>query len=216
MYQKSALAIMLLYLCVILSGAWLCAKGVLGEKVLARFLEKTKYGVEALKQEPYEDVVISRFIMSQEEPRLANGNLEIEISVLEKEYCICMSDTDYDTLLRIVEAEAGGEDITGKLLVANVVINRVKSPKFPNTVREVVYQRQQGVSQFTPVSDGRINTVQISDSTIEAVEQALLGTDVSQGALYFVNRKAANPERMKWFDKHLVRLFCYGGHEFFL
>ena len=57
-------------------------------------------------------------------------------------------------LLRIVQAEAGICDDKGKILVANVIINRVKSSRFPGNVRDVVYQR----SQFSPVSNGTINT----------------------------------------------------------
>ena len=59
-----------------------------------------------------------------------------------------MSDEDYDTLLRIVEAEAGSEDIKGRVLVANVIMNRVKSEDFPNTVTEVVWDNSDGVPQF--------------------------------------------------------------------
>mgnify|MGYP002610956818 CR=1 FL=1 len=55
-----------------------------------------------------------------------------------------MSDEDYDTLLRIVEAEAGSEDIKGRVLVANVIMNRVKSEDFPNTVTEVVWDNSDG------------------------------------------------------------------------
>ena len=50
---------------------------------------------------------------------------------------------------------------------------------------------------------------------VEAVELALDGTDLSKGALYFAARNAANEKNMRWFDTHLVRLFAYGGHEFF-
>lgn len=206
----------LMYMCAMLTGAFICAQGVLGEKMFARYMTDSEYGIEAFKQLDDEQIITSKFILAEEESRPGAGNLQIGVSVLEKKYCICLSETDYDTLLRIVEAEAGGEDATGKLLVANVVINRVKSTKFPNSVQGVVYQQEHGVSQFTPVSDGRISTVSISEATREAVEQALLGEDVSQGALYFVNRKAADPDRMRWFDEHLCRLFCYGGHEFFL
>ena len=58
-----------------------------------------------------------------------------------------LSEQDHDALLRIVEAEAGGEDSDGKLLVANVVLNRVNSEKFPDTVTEVVMQKEQGVAR---------------------------------------------------------------------
>ena len=76
---------------------------------------------------------------------------------------------DYQTLLRIVEAEAGVCDSKGKILVANVVLNRVRSGEFPNTIREVVYQP----SQFSPVSNGSINTCQVTSQTIECVRRAM-------------------------------------------
>lgn len=126
-----------------------------------------------------------------------------------------MSDEDYDTLLRIVEAEAGSEDIKGRVLVANVIMNRVKSEDFPNTVTEVVWDNSDGVSQFSPTYDGRINEVAVSDETREAVKQALKGTDYSEGALFFIQKSAAEEHNVKWFEKDLKRLFKYGVHEFY-
>ena len=114
-----------------------------------------------------------------------------------------------------MEAEAGGEDIIGKMLVANVILNRVNNAAFPDSITEVVFQNSNGVYQFTPVSNGRFFKACASDSTIEAVNRVLKGEDVSGGALYFVSRKHADPERMKWFDDNLHFLFTYGGHEFF-
>lgn len=126
-----------------------------------------------------------------------------------------MSDEDYDTLLRIVEAEAGSEDIKGRVLVANVITNRVKSEDFPNTVTEVVWDNSDGVPQFSPTYDGRINEVAVSDETREAVKQALKGTDYSEGALFFIQKSAAEEHNVKWFEKDLKRLFKYGVHEFY-
>lgn len=126
-----------------------------------------------------------------------------------------MSDEDYDTLLRIVEAEAGSEDIKGRVLVANVIMNRVKSEDFPNTVTEVVRDNSDGVPQFSPTYDGRINEVAVSDETREAVKQALKGTDYSEGALFFIQKSAAEEHNVKWFEKDLKRLFKYGVHEFY-
>lgn len=126
-----------------------------------------------------------------------------------------MSDEDYDTLLRIVEAEAGSEDIKGRVLVANVIMNRVKSEDFPNTVTEVVWDNSDGVPQFSPTYDGRINEVAVSDETREAVKQTLKGTDYSEGALFFIQKSAAEEHNVKWFEKDLKRLFKYGVHEFY-
>ncbi len=128
---------------------------------------------------------------------------------------ILLSDEDYNNLLRIVEAEASGEDEKGKILVANVVLNRVADDSFPDTVSEVIFQQNNGVTQFSPVANGRFYTVEISEETIEAVDKALAGEDLSQGALYFAARKHANKKSMRWFDECLEFLFAHGGHEFF-
>ena len=126
-----------------------------------------------------------------------------------------MSDEDYDTLLHIVEAEAGTEDIKGKILVANVIMNRVKNEEFPNTVTEVVWERTNGVPQFSPTYDGRIHEVTISEETREAVRQVLEGTDYSEGALFFIQKSEAEKHNVSWFEKDLKKLFKYGVHEFY-
>ncbi|MBU5471341.1 cell wall hydrolase [Falcatimonas sp. MSJ-15] len=125
------------------------------------------------------------------------------------------SESDYQALLRIVEAEATGLDIKAKILVANVVINRVMDEHFPGTVEGVVYSREGGSYQFSPLSDGRFYNVIVTDTTIEAVDRALYGEDYSQGALFFAARKSASNANMSWFDRNLTRLFEYHGHEFF-
>ena len=147
--------------------------------------------------------------------RASSGQRVVDYNILERKPKYSISKEDYDILLKIVEAEAGGEDITGKMLVAGVVMNRVESSKFPDTVKEVVFQREKGVSQFSPIADGRYEKVCVSDSTIEAVEKVIYGEDITKGALYFASRKYADPEKMKWFDNSLTLLFSYGGHEFF-
>ncbi len=126
-----------------------------------------------------------------------------------------MSDEDYDTLLRIVEAEAGTEDVKGRVLVANVIMNRMKNDEFPDTVTEVVWQRIDGVPQFSPTYDGRIYEVSITDETKEAVREALEGVDYSEGALFFIQKSEAEDHNVSWFEKNLQRLFKYGVHEFY-
>ena len=146
--------------------------------------------------------------------RADSGQRVIDYQVLERTG-MTLSEHDYQILCRIVEAEAGGEDINGRILVANVILNRMESPIFPGTVEGVVFQKSGGTFQFSPIRGGRYYRVKVSDETIEAVERALLGEDYSEGALYFVSRKGAAPDKMRWFDNHLTRLFQYGGHEFF-
>lgn len=125
------------------------------------------------------------------------------------------SDEEIEVLQRIVEAEAGCEDEDGKLLVANVVLNRVKDEAFPDTISGVVFQKDGGVTQFSPVASGSIYQVEVSEETAAAVNRALEGEDISEGALYFAARKYASKKNMKWFDENLTFLFRHGGHEFF-
>lgn len=122
-----------------------------------------------------------------------------------------LEEQEYQVLLKIVEAEAGGEDCQGRMLVANVVMNRVRSSRFPNTVTEVVYQRCSGKAQFSPVSDGRIDQVSISQETVEAVARALNGEDASAGALYFRSVHSNS----NWFDRALRRVTEHGNHIFY-
>ena len=122
-----------------------------------------------------------------------------------------VSDDDYQVLLRIVQAEAGVCDEKGKILVANVVLNRVKSQECPDSVRSVVYEP----SQFSPVSDGSINSVKVTEETKECVNRALEGEDYSDGALYFMNRRGSRSRAVSWFDSHLTYLFRHQNHEFF-
>ena len=124
---------------------------------------------------------------------------------------ISFSDQDYEVLKRIVEAEAGGCDMKGRILVANVILNRVRDGEFPSTITDVVYQR----SQFSPVSDGRLNSCSVSEKTVEAVNRALSGEDYSQGALFFMNRIRSRSSNVSWFDRNLTYLFQHEKHEFF-
>ena len=204
-YKKYGLILLVSNLLVI--TAWMCARGVQINKIVSQ---------EAFRASFMEDIAeYQETSFCSVVPAAASDQRVLECGVLEKKPVYQLRDTDYNALLKIVEAEAGGEDENGKLLVANVVLNRVKSGIFPDTVTEVVYQREFGVCQFSPVSDGRINRVKVSEETKRAVDRAVYGEDISQGALYFVARKAVAADKMQWFDNHLTWLFAYGGHEFF-
>lgn len=129
----------------------------------------------------------------------------------KNEDCFKLEYNDYNVLLKIVEAEAGGEDITGKMLVANVILNRVNSDCFPDTVTEVVYQKQNGTPQFSPTADGRIESVNISQETLEAVQRVMNGEDSSNGALFFRSIHCNST----WFDNALTRVVEHGNHIFY-
>lgn len=147
----------------------------------------------------------------------ASGQRVVDYQVLEQEVEILyeLGEADLEALCRIVEAEAGNEDEDGKLLVANVVLNRMEDEHFPDTVTEVVFQQEKGVYQFSPIANGSYYRVSVSEETYAAVERALEGEDISEGALFFAARQYASSSRMAWFDNHLDYLFKHGGHEFY-
>ena len=126
-----------------------------------------------------------------------------------------MDKQDYEWLLKLVEAEATGGDVKSKILIANVVLNRVNDPHFPDSIYDVIFQTSGGAAQFSPTADGRIYSVEVTEETIEAVDRALQGEDYSEGALFFVARQSADDVNVQWFDSELIPLFSYGGHEFF-
>ncbi len=147
--------------------------------------------------------------------RTSSGQRVVDCSELQRESKYRLEQEELEALLRIVEAEAGCEDEEGKLLVANVVLNRLNSDKFPDSITEIVFQRENGVTQFSPVANGSYYKVTISEETVDAVGRALAGEDISRGALYFAARKYADSDSMRWFDEKTTLLFRHGGHEFF-
>lgn len=205
MYKKAMSGLMLINLLILLG--FLCIKGI-GENE-----EASKPVYEAQLDEIY--TADARKSAVGIVSVASSGQRIVDCEILDKEYKYDLSDQDLEALLRIVEAEAGGEDEEGKLLVANVVLNRLENDKFPDTVTEVVFQRENGVTQFSPVNNGRYWTVEVSEETVSAVARALEGEDISRGALYFAARKHADSDKMKWFDEKLTFLFAHGGHEFF-
>lgn len=134
----------------------------------------------------------------------------------KNKYVVKLSEHDKEVLLRIVEAEAGDEDVEGRMLVANVILNRVNcKTEFPDNVTEVVFDHSGGVYQFSPISDGSYYDVTVTKGTKEAVDRVLKGEDKSKGALYFMARRYAAKRNVEWFDSSLTYVLTYADHEFF-
>ena len=110
-------------------------------------------------------------------------------------------------LAKIAMAEAEGESLEGKVLVMNVVLNRVHSTQFPNTIEEVIFQDK----QFSPIKDGRFDKVVPNDECWEALELVRTGYDISNGALYFISDFSPNT----WHSRNLEVLFVEGNHMFY-
>lgn len=114
------------------------------------------------------------------------------LSPVEQEkaqWSYALVDEELQLLQKIVMAEAEGEPYEGKIAVANVILNRLRSANFPDTIKEVIYQK----SQFSPVHNGRLNRVTADKETIAAVNEALNGRkEVTDDTYYFLSLKLAS------------------------
>lgn len=119
-------------------------------------------------------------------------------------------DSEY-WLAKIIEAEAGGEILKGKIAVGAVVLNRVDDDWFPDSIKDVIFQKYKGNYQFSPVGDGRIYKVKVSADSIEAARRALQGEDPTNGALFFYNPKISKST----FFKTRRAVAMIGNHKFF-
>lgn len=111
-------------------------------------------------------------------------------------------------LAKVAMTEAESESVKGKELVIMVVLNRVASDEFPDTIKEVIFQK----NQFKSVSNGRWNKVEPDAdcwAAVEAVMQAKY--DYSEGALYFESCKNSDD----WHSKNLEFLYQFENHKFY-
>lgn len=110
-------------------------------------------------------------------------------------------------LARLINGEARGESYLGQVAVGAVVLNRVESSEFPNTISGVIYQK----GQFSCITDGNFNKAIDKDSTVyKAATEVMNGADPTNGALFFYNPKTA---KSKWLFS-LKTVTTIGNHRF--
>lgn len=118
-----------------------------------------------------------------------------------------LSNGDKYLLAKIAMAEAEGESIKSKALVIATVLNRVSSNKFPNTIKEVIFQE----NQFSPTSNGRWERVEPNEDCYKALNMVLKGKIQSKGSLYFESCSTTN----NWHSRNLSYLFEIDAFRFY-
>lgn len=113
-------------------------------------------------------------------------------------------------LSRIISAEAKGESLKGQIAVGNVVLNRVRSKSYPNTIYGVIFDRKHG-TQFSPVSFGTIYQKPTA-SAIIAAKICLEGYSLSNDILFFMNPRIATNN---WISQNRPYAFTIGNHKFY-
>lgn len=112
-------------------------------------------------------------------------------------------------LAKIAMAEAEGESTEGKAMVIMVVLNRVFDSRFPGTIEEVIYQK----NQFSPLKDGRWDEVEPDEDCWKALDLIMLDRwDESEGATYF---EATYNGENTWHSRNLVYIKTIGKHNFY-
>ena len=114
-------------------------------------------------------------------------------------------------LARIITAEAGGESLLGQIAVGDVILNRVRSQSFPNTIYGVIFDRKWGI-QFSPVANGSIYNTPTYTATL-AAKICLEGTSLSDNAMYFLNPALSTSG---WIVNNRTYAYTIGNHYFFL
>lgn len=115
-----------------------------------------------------------------------------ESQILSRSLGRLVSKEDVELLTRVIHGEARGENFEGQVAVGAVVLNRLKDPRFPKTIRAVVYQS----GAFTAVDDKQIH-LDPNDQSYKAAEAALSGLDPSNGALFYFNPRLATDRWIK-------------------
>lgn len=118
--------------------------------------------------------------------------------------------TDLYWLSRIISAEAKGEPFAGQIAVGNVVLNRVRSSQFPNTVKGVIFDTKYG-TQFSPVSSGTIYNTP-TESSVRAAKICLEGYSLSTKMIYFYNPAIATSS---WIGRTRPYIMTIGNHKFY-
>ena len=113
-------------------------------------------------------------------------------------------------LSRIISAEAAGESLLGQIAVGNVVLNRVESRSYPNTIYGVIFDRKGG-TQFSPVAMGTIYK-KPTESSVIAAKICLEGYSISDRILFFMNPRIATNN---WISKNRPYAFSIGNHDFY-
>ena len=135
-----------------------------------------------------------------------------EVEIYSGTGAIAPGDGFYDSdsvywLSHIINAESGNQSLDGKLAVGTVIMNRVESPKFPDTIYDVIF----APNQFTPASNGAIYREPNAESVI-AAKLILEGVRVGGSSLYFVNT-TVSPN--SWAQRNRPYVATIGAHSFF-
>ena len=135
-----------------------------------------------------------------------------EIQENDRDVLDILDETELYYLSHCIEIEAEGEGLNGKIAVANVLINRKNSNKFPNSFKGIVSEKVGETYQFSSYNSPNFTSKKISIETLEAIREALNGKNLVGNATYFCNVEICNSS---WFENSLKKVTKIGNHTFY-
>ncbi len=125
--------------------------------------------------------------------------VELSSNKVEKtDKIVNLTNDEYMLLSKLVAGEARGESYEGQVAVAAVVINRMKDPRFPESIENVIYQK----NAFSVVRNGAIN-IEPTETAFKAVDEALYGNDPTDNAIYFWNPSISTCKWIETLDPYM-------------
>jgi spore germination cell wall hydrolase CwlJ-like protein len=212
-----------LIISVVFGVAWIFvgAFGILTSQNYDKITESTKY-VEVASIEKSQEQVIEEVIEVEEKIELPEQTIKTQATsrsglhverenskIFYEDISIELTEEEIAIFERIVEAEVTTNNYEGKLAVANVILNRVESDRFPNTMKEVVFANR----QFSPISDGRYYKVKVTDLTKEVIQDALAGYRMVERDVYYFCTPTAPGKG--WFETDLRKVGYIAPHNFY-
>lgn len=161
---------------------------------------------EVAAVEPHYGISMERYI-EEKAAEARDEELLSSTSRMPERQIFSLNGYTQEMLMKLTMAEAGGEGLKGKALVMRVVMNRVLSSDFPDTVQEVICEP----GQFSPMDDGRFYDMVPDQECEKALYMVMHGWDETKGATYFRTAVAEST----WHSENLEELFTYGGHTFY-
>ncbi|MCI8400747.1 MAG: hypothetical protein HFI38_01405 [Lachnospiraceae bacterium] len=183
----------------------------------------------AAKKKYYDELLVKKKQLEEEEERRkaeeaandTSNSITEGDSGIDNSINVNISDEEYTLLAAIIYCEAGGESYEGKLAVGYVIMNRVRSNRFPDSITGVVYQ----TNQFSPVGSGRLATIlameadpdvkgKVTESCRQAAAEVLTGTSNVGESLFFRTHKPV-PQLVENLEANGVPYYIIGGHVFY-
>jgi len=178
-----------------------------------KILESVEYievaSIQDVVEEIPEQEVVVQEVRTEVTSRSGLVSPREDAKIFYEDISIELTEEEIEIFERIVEAEVSTNNYEGKLAVANVILNRIESERFPDTMKEVVFAKR----QFSPIGDGRYYKVKVTELTKQVIQDALAGYRMVERDVYYFCTPTAPGKG--WFETDLRKVGYIEPHNFY-